>query len=217
MRPSRHHRGQLAAAAMALSAAVAGCSGSSSTAATATPPSAAPIPSAESSASTVDTATPEPTTTPSLTPAPTPTVSAPQSKFEADPAVKAVRAWLAQSAKTTNTGHYDSPALDALMTAPLRAQMRGILIGDVHRYYPGPGPFQPISVRLLSTAHREITGCEIDAGFALNRTTKKPDERLVINAARYSVILAQGRWLVNEITLAPGVSCKSVVIPKVLW
>lgn len=43
----------------------------------------------------------------------------PLSPYENDPAVRVLRAWAAETARTINTGHYDSAALKALMTPAL--------------------------------------------------------------------------------------------------
>lgn len=68
----------------------------------------------------------------------------PLSPYENDPAVRVLRAWAAETARTINTGHYDSAALKALMTPALAKAKKNLAGGEVGCHYPGPLPFTPI-------------------------------------------------------------------------
>lgn len=115
--------------------AAAGCSSSSPgpsrsllppSSAQTSPPAPVPVPS-----------TPSPPVSPSSS-------AEPLSPYENDPAVRVLRAWAAETARTINTGHYDNAALKALMTPALAKAKKNLAGGEVGCHYPGPLPFTPI-------------------------------------------------------------------------
>jgi hypothetical protein len=191
----------LASAAL-LVVVAAGCTSSSK-------PSAAPVSPSTSAV-----------TSPSVSssaPAPSPTATKPLSPFEADPAVMALRAWAAEAARTVNTGKYDSPALDQLMTPAFAKGIKAILGEDVGLTYPGPIPLQPVGVEVTNAHARVVKVCDMYEGFARSPKTKRPARAAKIAAADVYVASNSGRWLVDDLTLASGFSCKGVKVARPTW
>lgn len=194
---------RLVAAALATVGLLAvGCSGSSGGSGA----SVGPI-----GASTIPSSAPAPTTS-SATPTPSPSSTAPLSKFENDPAVKALRAWAAEAARTVNAGKYTSPALQALMTRNFAATMKNVLGSDVGLRYAGPIPFTPLSVRVVSPTRRDVKMCVVLTGYAVDPRTGKPAARTV-GPADTSAVLANGKWLVSRFDTG-SFSCRGVKIEE---
>ena len=173
--------------------------------------SASPSSPAPSTSSVITSATPTPT------PTPTPSSTAPLSPFEQDPAVKAMRAWAAQAARTVNSGHYNDAALSALMTAGLGKTMRHVFNGDVGLYYPGPLPFTPVSVKVVSATERDMRLCVVGTGFAEKRTTHRPAEALKVLPINAAAVLSSGRWLISKQDTASDFSCSRVAVARPRW
>lgn len=215
---SRHRSLSRSACAVLLGAALV-LSACSSGKSTATPPLTVP-PSADAGQTPANPPSEAPTTeapvtpTPSASPRPT---AKPLSKFENDPAVKAMRVWAAQAARTVNTGHYDSAALDKLMTPAFARSMKHVLGVDVGLHYPGPIPVQPLSISVESASHRTIRACSILDGFAVDPVTSKPGRPRDVGSAAIPMQLVKGRWLVAEFLEAPALSCKGVVVAVRTW
>jgi hypothetical protein len=189
------------AATAFLAVVAAGCTSSSK-------PSAAPV-SPSTSAVTSSSVS-------SSAPAPSPTATKPLSPFEADPAVMALRAWAAEFGRTINTGHYDSAALDALMTSQMRSGMKAIGGGEVGHRYPGPLPFTPIGVTVTSSTTRDVQICIVAGGYSLNPKTGKPFSKYRKLATAAGAVLSHGRWLVSKFGDAKF-SCASVTISEPSW
>ncbi len=193
-----------ATALLAVSLAV-GCSSSSGSpeSTSSTPPPSTPP------------TTPVTTTTPS-TPAPQTTSVAPQSPYEADPAVKALRAWAAQAGRTVNSGKYDDAALNALMTPAFAKGMKYVFGGEVGHRYPGPLPLTPIRVVVTNSTQREVRVCVVIGGYSLNPKTGKPFSKYRVGAFDAGAQRVHGTWLVSKFATA-SFSCSGVKIKEVSW
>ncbi len=161
-------------------------------------------------------ASPTPTPTPTATPTPTPSSTAPLSPFEKDPAVKALRRWAAQAARTVNTGHYTDSALAAVMTGGLAKNIKVVLGPDVGLYYPGPAPFTPVSVRTVSATRRDVKICIVGTGFAEKRSTKRPAAARKVLAIDAGAVRVSGRWVASQFYTATF-SCSGVTVPEPRW
>lgn len=169
-------------------------------------------PSQAATDGTASTATDTPVAT--ATPTPTPV---PQSKFEADPAVKAMRAWTAEVGRTVNAGRSDSPALDRLMTSDFKKGIDTVLHGEIGLHYPGPLPIQPLKVTVLSPSQRVISGCSILRGFSIDPKTGEPQKPLKVEPVALPMVLLKGRWLVDSLTDPKGVTCAGVKVAAPKW
>jgi hypothetical protein len=176
-------------------------------------PSAAQLPPSPGRSSAPS--APVPTSSP---PAPTTATAsgAPLSPFEADPAVKALRAWAAEAAKTINTGHYDSAALNALMVPSLAKKMKFLAGGEVGFYYPGPVPFTPVRITVRSSRERDVAICFLGSGYSQNPKTHEPAQKRVVLPTLAGATLVRGKWLVSKFGQS-SFSCAGVRIPEPSW
>lgn len=161
--------------------------------------------------------TPPPSTTNSSvsTPPPSTTSSTPPlSRFENDPAVKALRRWAAQVGRTINAGHEDDAALDALMTPTMKRGIKPVTGGEVGRHYPGPVPFTPISVTLQSSVERELKVCVVAGGFSIDKNGGRTKHKVI--PIRADLTRVGGRWLLNHFYTA-SFSCTGVHVAEVAW
>lgn len=160
-------------------------------------------------------------TTASVSPSPSsvaPTSSAARlSPYEADPAVIATRRWMAQAARTVNSGKFDDAALNALMTPTLAATMKNVLGSDVGRYYPGPIPFLPLAVASSSPTTRGMRLCVVGTGFARNAKTQKAAAPLKVVPIDAAAELGGGVWRVNQLNNSSAFSCATVRVPMPTW
>lgn len=138
--------------------------------------------------------------------------SKPLSRFEADAAVRALRAWARQAALTINKGKFDGPALDALMTPKLRRSMKQILGNSVGYRYPGPLPFTPAAVRRSSPTERHVDACFVTDGYALDPKTGKRSGRHHVTAIAAQLRRSDGVWRL-DVFAAGEFSCRGVHIP----
>ncbi len=191
----------------------AACSGSSGTE---SPAASRP---ATTSAAPSSSAAPSTSSAPSAPATPTPSRSAAAlSRLENDPAVKAWRAFAVQAAKTVNTGHETSAALRRLMTKSFAATMHHILGPDVGLYYPGPVPFQPVSVTVTSPTARVVRGCLFQQGFTWkSKSAQRAAQRRFIGPAMVFTVRQNGRWIVDNVTAARNVNCKNVEVRTQRW
>lgn len=167
------------------------------------------------------TTTAAPTTTAVATTSAAPTTAAtkpgkPLSPYEADPGVTAMRAWAAQFANTVNAGHVTDPALNALMTPQLAAEMQKITGGEQGHRYPGPLPFTPERVVVTSATARYLPLCVVVDGFSINPKTHKPYGPRTIRSMAGRALVYQGRWVVSAFDTATF-SCKGVKVPEPTW
>jgi len=156
-----------------------------------------------------------PTTSATKTTSPTPT-GTPVSPFEDDPAVKALRAWTAQLAKTVNAGKTDEPALDALMTQAVKAGITKIIGGAAGLYMPGPLPFIPIQITKETSTQHNINICVVNEGFSQDPRTHKPLGVHTIKPIDAGADFVDGRWLVSGF-FRGHFSCDGVVVPEPTW
>lgn len=158
---------------------------------------------------------PVPTST-QASPTPTPTPTKVLSPYEADPAVKALRAWAAQVGRTINHGKYDDAALNALMTSSMPKTMKNMAGGEIGHRYPGPLPFTPTRVTVTGSAERNVRLCVVSGGYSLNPKTGKPFTAHQVLAVDAAATLSAGRWLVSQFNRS-SFSCAGVQIPEPSW
>lgn len=149
--------------------------------------------------------------------APSTSAAPPLSPFEADPGVKAMRAWAAAAGQAVNSGHDDSAALAALMTPGFASTMPHVLGSDVGLRYPGPLPLQPIAVSTPSTTRRLIKVCGVNQGFAVSPKTGKPVHARTVIPVFADVRLVGGRWLMNNLSNTTVFSCAGVKVAEPTW
>lgn len=152
----------------------------------------------------------------SVAAAPTPTTQ-PLSAYESDPGIEAYRAWAAQAARTVNSGHYTSKALEALMTPTFAKTMKHVLGTEVGRYYPGPIPFTPINLRVPSATVHQSDGCLEANGFAQNPKTHKPAAAAKVVPITISTVDQGGTWVMNGLSGPAKISCTGVKIGTSTW
>jgi hypothetical protein len=131
----------------------------------------------------------------------------------ADPGVQALRAWAAEAARTVNAGHYDSAALDKLMTPAFRQHMKAVLGNSLGYRYPGPIPFAAKSVDASAQNQRQIDVCFVSSGYAVSKKTGKPKGHVQIAPLDARVRRANGHWLVAALYNG-SFSCRGVHIRK---
>lgn len=170
-------------------------------------PSALPIsPTATSAGSATASASPSPSTSPSPSPSPTPL-----SPFEADPAVIALRTFSLQSALAVNAGDLGLPALDAVSTPKRQAGSRRAFASDLGGYVPGPFPFTPLDVQVVSPTERRIPLCVLE-GWTLVAPGGTPREPRSIEPGLAAVTLVDATWKVDSILVDETVSCTGVTV-----
>lgn len=129
----------------------------------------------------------------------------------------AMRAFAIQAARTVNTGHEIDTKLRALIT-PVVAKNIGYITGpDVGLYYPGPVPFTPVSVKIVSATERQMNLCFVAKGFAEKPSTKRPAAPLMLLRVDGGAVLTGGRWKVSTFYSSNAFSCTGVTIPRPLW
>jgi hypothetical protein len=124
---------------------------------------------------------------------------------------------MAEAAKTINSGHYESPALRALMTAGLASTMHHVLGGDVGLHYPGPIPFTPLSVHPVNAHTRLVRVCLVGTGFAEKPKTHRPAAPLTVIPTNVEALKQSNRWIISEINEATDFSCKGVHVKMPRW
>ena len=172
-------------------------------------PTAAPInrDNSQNTTSALPATTPPPST-PTLTGS-TPTPTPPH---QTDPGVKALRAWAAAAARAVNAGHFDSSALDKLMTAGFRHHMKAVLGNSLGYRYPGPIPFTPKSVHVSGSTERQID-CVRQQWVCRIEKDGQPKGKLQVTPLDARVRRTNGHWLVAALYNG-SFSCHGVHIRK---
>lgn len=160
------------------------------------------------------TAQPSPTTSPSPTPVPSPTAT-PLSPYEGDPAVAALRTYLAAVAQAVNSSDLQLPALLASATAERAAVHDEIYGPAVGSYYPAPSPVAVLGVQVVSETERSIAVCSPESGFLLDAPGGSPTEPLEVLGGRFVVVLEGGAWKVDDAVGDDAVSCAGVPLQGV--
>jgi len=172
-------------------------------------PSAQPLaPTATSAGSATASASPSPSTSPSPSPSPSP---APLSPFEADPAVIALRTFTLQSALAVNAGDLGLPGLDAVSTPNRQAESRRSFASDLGGYVPGPFPFTPLDVQVVSPTERRIPLCALE-GWTLVAPGGTPREPRSIEPGLATVTLVDTTWKVDSVVVGETNSCMNVTV-----
>ena len=157
-----------------------------------------------------------PTTTAAATTKPSSKPTKALSPFEADPGVHAMRLWAAQVARTINSGHEVDAALTALMSPQLAAEISKVDSGEQGHLYPGPLPFTPVKVVVVSSTARYLPICIVSDGFSVNPKTHKPYGTRKVLPITGRALIYQGRWVVSAFDPATF-SCKGVKIAEPTW
>ena len=131
--------------------------------------------------------------------------------------MKVMRGWAAQAARTVNSGHYDSRALDRYMAPVFKHAMKKVLGPDVGLHYPGPLPIQPIGVVAISASRRAVKVCAMTDGFALDPKTGKPASKRVVRPAKAYFVKPHGSWRMTGLLPAKNVSCHGVTVKAPTW
>jgi hypothetical protein len=140
----------------------------------------------------------------------------PASRFEDDPAVRALRTHYVGLAKSVNLRTGDVPELDRTST-PRRQALNGrVMRVDYGLYYPGPVPFTPLSVRSTAPDTRLVRMCVLAEGWGQDRATGRPANPRSVEHLQATLRRIRGRWLVDRIATARG-SCQDVTIDEVSW
>lgn len=155
----------------------------------------------------------EPTTpaSPESSPSPSPT---PLSPFEADPAVRALRAHLVAAAEGINAKDLETPALRATSTARRLSRLPDIYSEEIKTYFPGPRPVAVLGVNVVSAAARDVLACSLEDGFGLDKPGGTPVMPEKVLPVEFEVLLEDGQWKVHAVRSAEGVSCSGVVLPR---
>lgn len=201
------------AVAVVLTLLVAGCTSSAGT------PKATEAPHASSGVTGSSGTTTKGTTTPTIAPVSRPAASPsprPQSKFEKDPAVAALRAWAVEVAHAVTAGHNTSAKLDALMTPAFAKSIKGIDGGELGHYYPGPLPFTPIGVRNITSSSRDVRLCLLAGGYSQHPATRKLWTKHSVVAVTAAASLVDGGWRVSKFAGATF-ACSGVPIATPSW
>jgi len=184
--------------AAAVLLATAGC-GSDGTAAGPAPTSGTPT-----------TASSTPTTTP---PAPAPT-EPPLSRFEDEPAVKAIREWAIILGKGIPKA--DLSGLSRVSTGEALSATKAGFDGDFGNEWPGPQPLTPVVVKRAGQ-RTTVDLCYLAKGWSLDPKTHTPvAAKRLVEAARFTVRDRGGRWLITSI-YSSEIDCSDIPVKGVAW
>ena len=153
-------------------------------------------------------ASPSPAPSPSPSPSPVPSPT-PLSAFEGDPAVVALRAYLAATADAVNAKDLRLPTLVALSTAARAARHPSLFGDDLGSYFPGPRPLAVLGVRAVNASRKDVVGCQL-SNYALDAPGGKPLVAPKVEAGTYELVLEGNRWKVDSAKAAQGVTCAGV-------
>jgi len=173
-------------------------------------------PSATSPTSTASSSS-APRTSAPRTSAPTATASA----LEDDPAVQALRDYLAGYALAVNNGgDPDIPEVVDTATPEQVERVRGNVQDEIGLEYPGPVPFGAVSLSTDTAARKDVVGCLVLRGYAEDPATGAPrDQRAVVPAVAV-MENREGSWLANGIytqNLPETADCSAVRIEEETW
>lgn len=155
-------------------------------------------------------APPSPSPSPEPSPSPSPT---PLSPFEDDPAVVALRAYLAVSSTAINTQNLDLPEFAALATAARASRHRDLFTEDLGTYYPGPPPAAVRGVQVVSPTSRVVSICLLDMGYALDKQGGTPTAARNVAGALVEMALEEQQWKVDRFLRDPDGTCEGVELP----
>jgi hypothetical protein len=154
----------------------------------------------------------------SATPTPDPTQSAaptPASPFEDRAEVRALRGWADAVTLDVNARERDFPSAQRFEvdTDKVRADVEATFQHEFDKYYPGPVPFTPISVKGKGR-RSTVTACTVGAGFALKRPGGPPAEKREVIPIVFTMAKQKGSWLLAGILLGKA-DCGGVRIEEV--
>lgn len=110
------------------------------------------------------------------------------------PEVRAVEQWAAGYARAVNRSDQRFASTTELATPGGRGWMERNARSEWGRYFPGPLPVTPLSVRRVDDTHREVTACVTVSGWTwASRTSRRARSREVIGAT-VRMVRTSGRW-----------------------
>lgn len=206
--------------------AVTACGGGA-TASTAPPTAAAgaPAPGSAGSGAPVPgapaTSTPTPGSTATAVPggaAPTAapgstTTGLPAAALEADPAVRALRAWYAAAARAVNADDLDLPELAALSTPQRQELNASAFAEDRGAHVPGPTPFTPVGATGTGP-QRTVQLCAVDGGWVLDAPGGTPTGPDQVVPLRAELVEQAGAWRVDGVYTTSRGTCAGVPIER---
>jgi hypothetical protein len=150
-----------------------------------------------------------------------PSETATASALEDDPAVQALRGYLAGYAEAVNNGgNPDIPQVEEHATPEQVERVRGNVQDEIGLEYPGPVPFGVDSLATDTEARKDVVGCLVLRGYAEDPATGAPrDQREVVPAVAV-MENRDGTWLANGIyteNLPATADCASVEIEEGTW
>lgn len=140
---------------------------------------------------------------------------APQSPYESEPAVKAVRAWFAAIARDVNKGRMELPSASKLAIGQAREEMPDLMRSDAGLHYPGPLPMTPVGV-VEQGKETVVTACAMNNGFATRPGETKPARKKEIQPVKFTVVKQKGGFVVKEI-YSSDAACEGVEVEGVRW
>ncbi|GAA1936090.1 hypothetical protein GCM10009815_33590 [Nocardioides marmoribigeumensis] len=168
---------------------------------------AAEAPPAPASSST----TPESTSaTPTPTPSPTPTLR-PLSRFEDRPQVKVARNLARAAALAVNKGDKSMTRIRPFVTDAGLKNFQRYFNEDFPNLFPGPLPFTPVGVRDLGGGRAEVPMCVWLQGFTVDRKSKAPVKSRDVEAGKFTLVRAGGKWRVEDM-IGENRSCEKTVV-----
>jgi hypothetical protein len=138
----------------------------------------------------------------------------PTSEFEDDPAVQALRVHYLGSAKAVNAKTFDIPELARSSTKTRLQQLPALFRFEFGDHYPGPIPFTPVSVSVVTATKHTVLICVLGDGWLQDPATGKPTKPRKLYQGVATVIKQGSTWRVDDISETGG-SCDGVSIQEV--
>lgn len=160
-------------------------------------------------------------TTPSSSAPTSVTTSGTASALDDDPAVRALRAYLAGYALAVNNGgDPDIPEVQDNATPEQVERVRANVQDEIGLQYPGPVPFAAVSLLTDTGARKDVVGCLVLRGYAEDPATGEPrDVREVVPAVAV-VENREGSWLADGVyteNLPETADCAAVQFQEETW
>jgi hypothetical protein len=157
-----------------------------------------------------------PTTAPPTTPATSEAPEAnPLSRFEDDPAVKALRTFAASVGTSINDDDASLKAAWPVMTVHGRTVFQQVAASDVRLFYPGPLPITPTRVQHEGATTR-INSCVWLAGWGQDPKTKLPADGRKVGPIAWVLHRQAGVWKVDDQVFV-NIDCSKVSVKGVAW
>jgi len=156
-----------------------------------------------------------PTTTPASPPPSETAQTNALSRFESDPAVKALRKFAAAVGTSINGDDASLKAAWPVMTAHGRTVFQQVAASDVKLFYPGPLPITPTRVQHAGATAR-ISSCVWLAGWGQDPKTKLPADGRKVGPIAWVLHREAGAWKVDD-QVYVNIDCSKVSVKGVAW